>query len=154
VRPFVAEGATILTTGDAGGVIERVAASPRGLRPDAQSRAARRPRIEPIVGSRVLEDRHHRLELYDLGPCEHVAEILVAYFPQHELLFVADLFDVGSTAMVLVGPDAVTLADEIRSLGLDVQRIVPVHGAAPVTREHLEQGLARRARHVPAASGS
>lgn len=147
VRPFIAAGVTILTTPDARGAIERVAASPRALHPDALSRAPRPALIEVVASGRVLEDAHHRLELHDVGPSEHVAQILVAYFPRERLLFEADLLDVGSKELVLSGPDGVTLAGAIRRLGLRVERIIPVHGS-PATSQHLDRALAVRAKHV------
>jgi glyoxylase-like metal-dependent hydrolase (beta-lactamase superfamily II) len=148
IRPFVAAGVTILTTADAAAVLGRVAASPRRLHPDAQSRAPQAPRIETVSGSRALADAHHRVELHDVGPTTHAAQILVAYLPQQRLLFEADLLDVTAPEMVLAGPDGVTLAEKIAALGLAVERIVPVHGV-PATHHHLEQALAIRARHVP-----
>ena len=147
VRPYIAEGVSILTTPDAKGVIEQIAASRRTLHPDALSKTPRSPVIETIADNRVLDDGSYRAELYDFGPTDHVAQILVAYFPKEKLLFEPDLLDITSQDLVLTGPEGVTLAEKIRQLGLQVERIIPVHGA-PGTTESLNQALAVRARHV------
>jgi hypothetical protein len=60
----VAEDVPILTTPDAKAVIERVATARQTMRPDALSRKPRKPRIETVVGRRVLDDGTHRAEIY------------------------------------------------------------------------------------------
>jgi glyoxylase-like metal-dependent hydrolase (beta-lactamase superfamily II) len=147
VRPYVADGVPLLTTVDAGPVIERVAAASHTLHPDALSRHPVPPHVEVVSDARVIDDGVNRVELYDVGPSEHADHILVAYFPKDRVLFVPDLWDVVSTELVIAGSDTVLLARKVRALGLKVERIVPVHGA-PATWEMLERALAVRARYV------
>jgi hypothetical protein len=146
VRPFVASGLPILTTADAEPVIERVAASTRTLHPDLQATARRKPRIEIVRGRRVLDDGANRAELYDFGPTEHVAELLVAYFPAQRVLYQADVWDPVSSELHIAGADTVTLARRIEDFGLRVERIVPVHGI-PTSLSALESGLSVRAKY-------
>jgi glyoxylase-like metal-dependent hydrolase (beta-lactamase superfamily II) len=147
VRPYVAAGIPILTTHDAKGVIEQVAASRRTMRPDVLSRNPRAPRIDAVSERRVLEDGTNRIELHDFGPTDHVAQLLVAYFPRQKVLFEADVWDPLSRQLDIAGPDAVKLARKIRELGLRVDRIVPVHGI-PTTIEALARGLAVREKYT------
>jgi glyoxylase-like metal-dependent hydrolase (beta-lactamase superfamily II) len=148
VRPYVAEGIPILTTPDAKAIIEQVASSRRTMYPDALSRNPQAPRIETVVGKRVLDDGTNRVELYEFGPTDHITQMLVAYFPKEKLLFEADVWDPISLELVIAGPDTVNMARKMEELGLQVERIIPVHGI-PATMEALKSGLAVRARYFP-----
>jgi glyoxylase-like metal-dependent hydrolase (beta-lactamase superfamily II) len=140
VRTAVARGLPVLTTPDAGPVIERSLASRQAMQPDALARAPRAARIEIVTVYKLIEDGSQRLELHDIGPAPHVAQLLVAYYPRQKLLHVGDLFDTLTADAVFAGTDAEAMAARIRELGLDVERIVPTHGV-PVTMRHLERAL-------------
>ncbi len=146
LRTVVARGIPVLTTPDARAVIERSLASRQAIRPDALARAPRAASIA-VAGERtVLDDGRQRIELYDFGPMPHVAQILVAYVPRLKLLHVADMLDVLTPEQVIAGVDGVVMAERIRALGLDVERILPMHGV-PVTMEHLRRGLEIRRKY-------
>lgn len=147
VRTFVAEGVTIVTTPDAKPVIEQSLAGRRTLHPDALSARPRPATIEVVADRRAFEDARQRVEIYDFGPTPHVTQLLVAYFPKEKVLHVADLYDVLTTELPIAGVDAVAMARKIDELGLDVERIVPVHGV-PATMEDLRRGLTIRAKYV------
>lgn len=147
VRTFVAEGITILTTPDAVETIERALASRRTLHPDALARRPRRATLEPVKTPRVFDDGTQRLELYDLGPAPHVDHILAAYFPRQRLLHVADLFDVLTPELVIAGVDTEAMRKRWRELGLDVDRLIPVHGV-PVGRAEIDRAFAVRAKYA------
>lgn len=140
VRTLAARGIAMLTTPDAVSVIERSLSSRQIIRPDALARAPRPARVEAVPGRRVLDDGTQRAELHDFGPTPHVAQLLVAYYPRQKLLHVGDLFDTLTPDAVFAGTDAEVMAERIRALGLDVERIVPTHGV-PVTMRQLEQAL-------------
>jgi hypothetical protein len=151
LRPYVAQGIRILTTPDARSVIEQVAASRRTMYPDALSHTPRSPEIETVGGKKWLDDGTNRAELHDFGSTDHVAQILMAYFPRQRVLFEADVWDPLSRDLDIAGSDAVRMAEKIRELGLTVERIVPVHGI-PTTMEALERGLAVREKYRGPAS--
>ncbi|MCI0435249.1 MAG: MBL fold metallo-hydrolase [Gemmatimonadetes bacterium] len=140
VRTAVARGIPVLTTPDAGPVIERSLASRQAMRPDALARAPRAANVELVSGRKVIDDDSQRVEIYDFGPVPHVAQLLVAYYPRQKLLHVGDLFDTLTTEVVFGGTDAEAMGERILQLGLDVERIVPTHGV-PVTMRHLERAL-------------
>jgi glyoxylase-like metal-dependent hydrolase (beta-lactamase superfamily II) len=140
VRTAVARGLPVLTTADARPVIERSLASRQVMRPDELARAPREPVIEVVEGRKVIDDGSQRVELYDFGPAPHVAQLLVAYYPRQKLLHVGDLFDTMTAEAVYAGTDGDALGDRIRTLGLDVEHIVPTHGV-PVTARHLQVAL-------------
>ncbi len=147
IRPFVARGATIFTTRHAAPVIEHVAASSRTIAPDALTLRPGAPRIEIVREGRILEDAMNRVEVHQVGPTPHVEQILIAYYPRQRVLAVADLVDISSPELVLVGPDAEVLSERLQRLGLDVEQIVPVHGT-PGTPDMLARGLALRAKYL------
>jgi glyoxylase-like metal-dependent hydrolase (beta-lactamase superfamily II) len=150
VRTAVARGIPILTAPDARPVIEQSLASVQLMRPDEFARKPRRATIRTAGRKTVLDDGSQRVELYDFGPSPHVEQILVAYFPRQKLLHVADLFDVLTPELVIAGVDAVVMHQRIREFGLDVERIVPMHGV-PVTIEHLRGGLEIRRKYQESA---
>ncbi|MGQ0385246.1 MAG: MBL fold metallo-hydrolase [Gammaproteobacteria bacterium] len=140
VRTAVARGIPVLTTPDAGPVIERSLASRQATRPDALARAPRKAAVELVAARKAIDDGNQRVELYDFGPVPHVGQLLVAWYPRQRVLHVGDLFDTLTTELVFAGADAEAMAGRIRELGLDVERIVPTHGV-PVTLRHLERAL-------------
>jgi hypothetical protein len=93
VRPYIAAGATILTTPDAKPVIERAAASRQTLRPDALSRRPAAPRIEIVDEEIAIDDGAARALIFDIGPTDHAAEMLAVYLPEARILYEADLWD-------------------------------------------------------------
>ena len=146
VRSYIAEGATLITTPSARTVIEKlIAPATHRMRPDQLSRSPRAPVFEAINTKRVFEDAAHRVELYDISPNPHCAEMLIAYLPKEKILFEADMFDLEMPGRPGTGGnDTVDLADKLKRLGLEVERIVPVHGR-PGTMDDLRLSLSRRA---------
>jgi glyoxylase-like metal-dependent hydrolase (beta-lactamase superfamily II) len=146
LRPFIAEGATIVTTPSARQVILDFlikGSRTRGA-PDTLSKAPRAPVIELAGTKRVLGDANHRIEVLDVSPNPHADEILVVWLPGERLLFEGDMLDllVPEHRPSMPGDDTRALARSIRTLGLDVERIIAVHGR-PGTRADLERTLAR-----------
>ncbi len=142
VRSFIAEGATIVTTPDAKSVIERAAATAHTMRPDALSRNPRAPVIETLKGKRVFADGVHRVELYEFSN-PHCAEMIIAWLPKEKILFEADMLDIMDPSHIGIGgDDTAGLLEQIRELGLTVERIVPVHGQLG-TMDNLRQAVAR-----------
>lgn len=151
LRPYIAEGVTIITTPDAKPIIEQVAASRRSMYADALSRGPRAPRIETVGDHREFSDAINRVEIYNIGPSDHAFQILAAYFPAEKLLFEADLWDPISLELVIAGADATKMAHKIQELGLDVERIIPVHGIN-ADMQSLKRGVAVRAKYTAGAS--
>jgi pimeloyl-ACP methyl ester carboxylesterase len=148
IRSYVAEGATIVTTPDAKSVIERAIASLHTMRPDRLSRAPRAAVIETVNDHRVFDDGEQRLDLFDLGPTEHAAQILAGYFPNEKILFEPDLLDITSSDLVIGVGDTVSMSEKIDSLALDVEKIVPVHGI-PSSVDVLHNALELRGKYIP-----
>ena len=150
LRPYIAEGLTIVTTPKNRPFVEHVANAKHVLRPDALSRAPRSPVVETFTRKRVFTDGDMTVELHDIGPTSHVDEIVMAYLPKEKLIFQGDLLILPMRGEP--GP-ATTLTAEfskaIERLGLDVQTIAGVHG--PVgTIADLRTAISRRGSGVSA----
>ena len=94
LRGWIAQGATIVTTAGNKAFVEQVAAAKHTIRPDDLSRAPKAAVVETFTGKRVFTAGDRTVELYDVGPNPHVAEMTVAYLPKEKTLFVADLFTI------------------------------------------------------------
>jgi len=139
-RAYMAEGAAIVTTPGNAKYLERLAAAPFRMAPDALARKPRPPVIETLVDRRrTIGTAARRVELYDIGPLPHCREMIVAYLPNERILFQSDLFN----PVVPGGPEPIEhdapfhgidrgsmagLLRAIRELRLDVRTIAGSHG--------------------------
>lgn len=146
LRPYIAEGITIVTTPANQQFVERLAGAPFLRKPDALARNPRQPIFELITDKKhVIRDDRHVLELYDIGPYWHANEELIVYLPQAKLLYEGDLFTSGfGDSLPTAQENGLLLAEKIEQLGLDVETIVGVHGR-PRPIEALSKSIARRA---------
>ena len=145
-RAYIAEGATVVTTSGNKAYLERVAAAPYRMRPDALARNPRPAKIETISNrKRVIGDGGRTIELYEVGPL-HTREMVIAYLPEEKILFQSDLFN----PISVNGPDPIEhdapfhgvyddnparLYARIRELGLDVRTIAGSHGRVGTIEE-------------------
>lgn len=130
LRAFVAEGTTILTYKTNKTYLEEVLLKPHSINPDRAQAAGKRPLVEAVDEQKVLTDGTQVVQLYHLQKFPHHDGMLVAYFPKQKLLFEADAYNpqpAGATAPNPPNPFNVSLLENIQRLGLDVERIVPVH---------------------------
>jgi glyoxylase-like metal-dependent hydrolase (beta-lactamase superfamily II) len=140
LRSFIAEGATIVTTADARAPIEALAQVRYRLSPDSLQRAPRTPVFEIVDRERVFRDARHEVRLHQIGPSPHVDQILIAYLPNERLLFEGDLLDIPSGYPTAGGDDTADFAEKVLALGLNFDRLIPVHGL-PGTAADLEKAL-------------
>jgi glyoxylase-like metal-dependent hydrolase (beta-lactamase superfamily II) len=143
LRGWIAQGATIVTTAGNKAFVEAMAAAPHTIRPDDLSRAPKAPVVATFSGKRVFSEGGRVVEIYDVGPNPHVAEMAVAYLPKEGLLFVADLFTIPVEGPIApAGAATRQFAEKIQALGLQVQKIVPAHGRVG-TMDELRQVVSR-----------
>ena len=130
LRPFVAEGTTILTHQINKAYLERVLSLPHTLNPDKAQSSNLKPKVEGMGDKKVLTDGTRVLELYHLKDFGHHDGMIVAYFPKEKVLLQADAYNPQAATAVPPNPPSpytTSLVDNIQRLKLDVQRIVPVH---------------------------
>lgn len=131
-KRFIEGGATLVTTRD----------TARALQNSVDIGA-----IETVDRHRTLSDASRNIEIYQIGPNPHAAEMLIVYLPKERLLFEGDLLDIDGSVTVpaIGGDDTRALARRIEELGLDVTMVVPVHGRVG-TLNDLRQALKRPGR--------
>ena len=131
LRPFVAEGTTILTYQLNKAYLEKVLSTPHTLNPDKAQQAGKKPIVEAVGEKRVLTDGNHVVELHHMQNFGHHDGMLMAYLPREKVLFEADAWNPAPTATAAApnppSPFTTSLVDNMQRLKLDVARIVPVH---------------------------
>ena len=144
LRPYIAEGTTIVTTPGNRRFIERIARAKHTLRPDALSASAKAPVIETFTKKRVFTDGEMTVELHDIGPTSHSDEIVMAYLPKQRLIFQGDLLILPPRGdPTPANRLTAEFAQAIERLGLEVDAIAGVHGRVG-TMADLRDALARR----------
>lgn len=142
-RTYVAEGVTVLGLPGEKAFFEKVVKSVFTIDPDALTLNPQPLKWESITGGkRVLTDGTTTVELIDIGPGGHTDEMLVAYLPQHKIVFQGDLVNrPANNDPATINATTIHFAKWLERSGLDVERIVGVHGP-PSTLAELREGVA------------
>jgi glyoxylase-like metal-dependent hydrolase (beta-lactamase superfamily II) len=130
LRAFVAEGATILTHEWNRPYLQEVLSRPHTLSPDAQERARRPVNVQAVPDRHTISGNGHTIELYRMTEFGHTPGMLVAYLPQHRILYEADMYNAVAADVpppATPSPYNLALLANIERLGLRVDRIVPTH---------------------------
>lgn len=131
LRPFVAEGATVVTHELAKPFFEAAWANPRTLRPDAMSAAGRAATFETVGDKLVLTDGTRPIEIHSIAGSGHADGFLMIYLPNEKILTQADAYTPGAEGAAppaTPNPYSVNLHDNITRLNLDVTHLAPIHG--------------------------
>ena len=107
--------------------------TPRTVMPDMVSRwppteLTEGYNVETVRENYALTDSRRTMKIYYVQPLRHADGMLMAYLPADKLLIEADLFDTHAGRAANVSASTGTLVNEVRALGLDVQRVIPIHG--------------------------
>ncbi|MEX2284814.1 MAG: MBL fold metallo-hydrolase [Gemmatimonadota bacterium] len=140
LRPYIAEGITIVTTPKNRAFVNEVARAKHGLRPDALSASGREPVVETFSRKRVFTDGTMTVELIEV-PNTHVGEMVLAWLPDQKLIFQGDLLIMPERGTV--GPANQLTREFLRAvdqLRLDVRTIAGVHGPV-ATIEDLRKAV-------------
>jgi glyoxylase-like metal-dependent hydrolase (beta-lactamase superfamily II) len=106
---------------------------PRTLRPDMvtlwpPTELAEGYYYETVRENYVVSDGARTMQIHYVNPLDHAEGMLMAYLPREKLLFQADLVNTVDPLPARASADARSFANAGRKLGLDVERIVPMHG--------------------------
>jgi glyoxylase-like metal-dependent hydrolase (beta-lactamase superfamily II) len=93
--------------------------------------------LETVRENYVVTDGERILQIVYVHPLEHAEGMLVAYLPRERLLVEADLFDTHLPQPWGETEASRSLRNVVEKLGLEVSRIVPIHGR-PAPWEALE----------------
>jgi glyoxylase-like metal-dependent hydrolase (beta-lactamase superfamily II) len=127
LRPYLAQGVTLVTTPGNRRLIERVA---RAQHPSELSRPALVPRIQSFTGRLTIGDPDAPVELHQIGS-GHADEMVIAYLPRQQVLFATDLFGIFPVRGGLGGVYEAErgLARYVKEQGWVVRTVVSGHGA-------------------------
>ena len=131
VRAAISQNLTVLTHQGNREFYERSVFPRRhSIAPDALSRDPRALRLLGVTDRYVRRDSLRTIELYRIDGSQHSGSMLMVYLPAEKLLIEADLYSPPAPNATVIGPFpfAANLLENIQRRGLDVERIVPIHG--------------------------
>jgi glyoxylase-like metal-dependent hydrolase (beta-lactamase superfamily II) len=126
VRAYAAEGATIVTHEINRPYFERAAANSWSLAPDLLAKSKKKPLFQTMGDNMVLTDGTRSVEIYQIVGNPHHDGIIMAYLRKEKLLIEADAFSPRGVPKT-PNPASVNLEANVRRLGIDVERILPIH---------------------------
>jgi len=125
IRAAVSEGLTIVTQAANEAFYRRMAEQPSTIVPDALAHKPQAIKIEVVEDVRSYADDSMAVELYHIAGNPHSDSMLMAYLPEHRLIIEADAFTPSPGRAQLFSPN---LLENIQRHGLEIDRIVPIHG--------------------------
>ena len=137
LRSYVHEGATVIThEGNRSYYQEVLRARPWLLKPDRFSlfppeEWSEGYIFETVREKYILADETRTVELHHVQGLDHVAGMLIAYFPKEKLVVEADLYTPsrpGDQSPRTPSASNRTFYQNLQRLNLDVETIVPIHG--------------------------
>lgn len=131
LRAAASEGATIVTQAQNKAWLERAFAVANTISPDALAKSGRKARFEAVDAKRVIFDGSRTVEIHRVADSHHSDSFLMVYLPKERLLIEADSFTPGAPNTPppsTPNPNHTNLVDNLESLGLKVDRILPLHG--------------------------
>ncbi len=131
LRTAVANGATLVTSQLAKPYFERVLANANTIAPDQLAKSGRKAEIIGVDTQRTLVDGNSRIEIHAIQGSVHAQGFMLVYLPQHKLLIEADAFTPGapnSPPPAVANANNLNLVQNVERLGLQVERILPLHG--------------------------
>jgi hypothetical protein len=127
LRAAIAEGLTIITHRVNEAWFREMVRRPHTLAPDALAKAPRPLRIVAVDDSHTLKDASREVQLLHLVDSTHGDGILAIYFPRERLYAEPDVWNPGAR----IQPHVRSLAADIERRGLQIDRIIPLHGQEP-----------------------
>jgi len=140
IRPFIAEGATLITQDINKPYYEKAFSMPRTLAPDKMG--TKTATIETVADKKVLTDGKRTMELHLVKSSPHNDGIIMAYLPKERILVEADLFTPPVTPTTprpkTPSPFSTNLAENLQRLKLNYQTILPLHGQKSTRAEFMK----------------
>jgi hypothetical protein len=106
---------------------------PRNLNPDRLAKSRRKPVFQTFDDKLLLDDPARPVELHAIRGSGHNDAFAMAWLPKEKILVEADAYTptpAGAKPPATVNPLWLNLDENIRRLGLEVERIQPLHGSA------------------------
>src|SRR6266487_2543293 len=143
IRTAIDEGATIVTHESNRALLERAAAAPHTINPDRLARSRKPLKLQTVGAEGELTEGLRTVKLYLMTGFDHTDDMLMVYLPKEKILAEADAYTPPETPTTpLIAPKvpyAACLYNNIQRLKLDVQTIVPFHGARTADLAEVER---------------
>jgi glyoxylase-like metal-dependent hydrolase (beta-lactamase superfamily II) len=144
VRAFAGDGVTLIIHEASRPYLEKVAAAPATVAPDHLTKSGRKPTVEGVRDRRLLTDGTRTVEIRSITGIAHADDMLMVYLPKEKLLIEADAYTPPPPNAQPLNPPSVfnvSLVENIKSQGLVVDQILPLHGRmVPVVELHKAAG--------------
>lgn len=147
LRTYVDEGATIVTQQVNRAFFEKTFVAPHTLNPDRLAQSRKKANIESFVNRLILSDNKvvtentRMLELHLIKGSPHHDGILMAFLPKERIVIEVDVYTPPNvpptTPATAMNPATVNLVENLERLGLDYDRILPLHGPGAATKADL-----------------
>ena len=131
VRAFAGEGATLITHDASRQYFEKIVAAPATVSPDHLAKSGKKAAVEGVRDRRVLTDGTRTVEIRQIAGIQHADDMLMVYLPKEKLLIEADAYTPPAPNAAPMSPPSpfnVSLAENVKSQGLAVDQILPLHG--------------------------
>ena len=131
LRAAASEGATLVTSELARPFFERTLANPNSINPDALQRSGRKASVVGVSTRRSFTDGDRTVDVYYIDGSVHAQGFMMVHLPREKILIQADAFTPGapnSAAPARPNDLHLNLIQNIERLGLQVDRILPLHG--------------------------
>jgi glyoxylase-like metal-dependent hydrolase (beta-lactamase superfamily II) len=145
LRAYAAEGTTIVTHRDNIPYYQQLWAGSWTLSPDRLMKSGKTPVFEGVLGSRIMTDGSRSLNVYHYPGNLHNPGMLMVYLPKEKILIEADSFSTPAGPLAAPPHGLANMGqwyDFVQKLRLDVDVLVPIHGAITTMdapREILER---------------
>jgi glyoxylase-like metal-dependent hydrolase (beta-lactamase superfamily II) len=131
LRYAAGEGATLVTSAMAKPYFERIFANPNRIRPDRLAASGKAPNIVGVSTKHVIADRLRTVEVHEMTGSVHAQGFMMVYLPREKLVVEADAYTPAppnTPPPPVPNANQVNLAQNFDRLGLQVDRILPLHG--------------------------
>jgi glyoxylase-like metal-dependent hydrolase (beta-lactamase superfamily II) len=146
LRPFVEDGATVVTHRSNQAFYEKAWAAPRTINPDRLAQSKRRPQFQALSDRSQLTDGSRTIEIHLIANNRHNTGVIMAWLPAEKILIEADAYSPTAANVpppATPNPFSVALADNIQRLKLDVGQILALHGPRVATLADLHKAIGR-----------
>lgn len=130
-EPPLAEGATLVVSEQARPWFERGLAQPNSINLDSLAKSNATVSLVEVNGRRTFSDGSRTVEILMVENSVHAQGFMMVWLPRERILVEADAYTPGppgTPAPAQPNANNVNLAQNIERLGLDVDRILPLHG--------------------------
>jgi glyoxylase-like metal-dependent hydrolase (beta-lactamase superfamily II) len=147
LRPFVDEGATVVTHALNRPYYEKAWAAPRTLNPDRLAKSGKRATFETFTDKHVLTDGKRSIEIHEIAGNGHNDAFLMVFLPAEGILSEVDAWAPpapNAAPPATPSPFAVNLYENIQRLKLPVKQVAALHGPGVATLADLRAAVTPR----------